>query len=429
MLRRAALVALLTACSSNPSDETGSTTAGPSTGASDDATADAPTAAGEATSSPTAATDASQTGAPTTAPTTGADETSTGGAAVDYNAPGPHPVGNARFTLQAGDRALPVELWYPADPSAAAAAAQGHPIEEFVPAGPDRDAMLGYLADLSPHGQIGTRLQTSSAFEAPPAGAGPWPLLVFSHCHNCVRFSAFSTLERLASHGFIVAAPDHVGNTLFDQQEQVGEEFLVVRVADMTAVLDAVLDPTHPDVPADLRGLADPARVGALGHSFGALTTGRLAQNDPRIKAAFPIAAPLESPLSPDTHMADIHVPLAWILAVEDNSILQIGNNILVDNFNKANPPARLISVADAGHWGFSDICGLVPMFDAGCGEGTRQSKPGEAFTYLDVAVGREIAASYSTAFFDRWLRDNPDADAFLDAPNPAEVVTLESRL
>ena len=123
----------------------------------------------------------------------------------------------------------------------------------------------------------------------PPAPGGPWPLIIFSHCHNCVRFSAFTVAERLASHGFLVAAPDHTGNTLFDQlngmDTQIGEEFLQVRVADLQAVLDALLAAADP-VPAPLQGLVDAARIGALGHSFGAATAGRIAQADPRIKAA-----------------------------------------------------------------------------------------------------------------------------------------------
>jgi predicted dienelactone hydrolase len=381
------------------------------------------------------------TGAPTAPPTTGdlptgeASETglTTGDvAAVDYTMPGPSPVGDASFELVVGERTLLVELWYPADAAATAAAAAGHPIAEFVPEGPDRDVLDGLLADLSPHGQIGTRLQTRSARDAGPAADGPWPLIVFSHCHHCVRFEAFTVAERLASHGFLVAAPDHAGNTLFDDLAgdgvDLGEDFLQVRRDDMIAVLDAVLDPDHPAVPAALRGRADPGRVGALGHSFGAVTVGRLAQEDPRVRAALPIAAPVENPLFPGNHLADIAVPLLMIKAEEDNSILAIGNNLIETNFKDANPPVRIVRVADAGHWNFTDICGLVPGFDPGCGEGERQTVPGEPFTYLDIDVGRSIAASYALAFFDLHLRAAPDAAAFLDAPWPPDIVEVERR-
>jgi dienelactone hydrolase len=361
-------------------------------------------------------------GGTTSAPTTG------DAGATDFGMPGPFPPGNTRFTVQNGERELLVELWYPADPSAAEAAALGHPIAEFVPEGPDRDTMLGLLADLSPAGEIGTRLNTSSAFDAPPAAAGPYPLVVLSHCHECVRFAYFTVAERLASHGFLVAAPDHPENNLFDPGASLDDEFLVTRVSDMQAVLDAVLDPNSAEVPAPQRGLADPARVGALGHSYGAATAGRLAQDDPRILAALPIAAPVENPLFPGTHVADIDVPMLLVLAVEDNSIGAFGNMLLESNFQAANPPVRLVSVADAGHWGFTDICGLTAAVAAGCGDGTRQTSD-EPFTYLDIAIGREIAGAYSLAFFDRYLRGNLDADAFLDAATPSDVVTVQTRL
>lgn len=397
----------------------GSNSGAPTTGASGPVGTGSGDDTGAQTSNLTA--DPSASDSDTDPGSTGAD------AGLDYGMPGPHPVGNTRFTVANGERQLLVEVWYPADASAAADATLGHPIEDFVPPGPDHDMMVTLLADLSPHGQIGTRLQTASALDAPPAPGGPWPLIIFSHCHNCVRFSAFTVMERLASHGFVVAAPDHQGNTLFDQGAAIDENFLVVRLGDVQAVLDAVLAAQDP-LPAPLHDLADPDRVGALGHSYGAATTGRFAQVDPRIKAALPIAAPVENPIFPNTHVADIHVPLLMVLAEEDNSIQKIGNNLIASNFNAANPPVRLVSVADAGHWNFTDICGLTMAFDAGCGDGIRQSD-NTPFVYLDINTGREVAASYSLAFFDRWLRDNSDADAFLDAATPADVVTVESRL
>ena len=448
MLRRAhALALLLAACGgdTNTSDTSGASTG---TGASDSpgTTSELPTGTGgptseSATDSPaTETTDSPATEAttPTSEPTTEATtdattDATTGDAALDYTKPGPHPVGNTRFVLPNGDRDLLVELWYPADASAAADAAKGHPIAEFVPAGPDRDVFDGLLAKLSPAGKIGTRLQTSSAQDAAPAGPGPWPTVAFSHCFNCVRFSTFSVAERLASHGFIVAAPDHTNGTLFDaekgENEEISEAFLAVRAADISLVLDTILDPGSAVVPEPLRGLADPAHVGMYGHSYGAATAGRVAQEDPRVLAAMPIAAPVENPFFPNTHVADIHVPLLSVLAEEDNSIGALGNNIIELNFNAENKPARLIRVTDAGHWNFTDICGLTMGFSAGCGDGERQTMPGVQFTYLDIDIGRGIASAYALAFFDLYLRDNQDATAYLDAADPAAFVAVESRL
>ncbi len=352
--------------------------------------------------------------------------TETGDTGIDYDVKGPHPVANDRFTLMVGDRELLVEVWYPADPSAAEEAAAGHAIEEFVPLGPDRDTFEGLLANLSPAGELGTRKQTSSAFGG-PAAAGPWPLLVFSHCHECMRFSAFSMAEHLASHGFIVAAPDHTGNTLFDSGALLSDSFLMTRVGDLSAVLDAVLSDAA-ELPSALKGLADPVKIGAFGHSYGAATVGRLAQEDSRVLAAMPIAAPIENLIFSGTDLAEIQRPLFFVHADEDNSIKALGNTLIELNFNSANTPAWLLKVGDAGHWNFTDICGLTDDFAAGCGEGVRQTKPGEAFNYLDIDIARRLAGAYALAFFDLHVRGNPDAAVYLTTPEPAEWVQVSVR-
>ncbi|MFY0542185.1 alpha/beta hydrolase family protein [Nannocystis pusilla] len=295
--------------------------------------------------------------------------------------------------MVAGDRTLLVEAWYPADISAQAAADAGHPIAEFVPMGPQRDMMVALLAKLSEHGQVGVREQTRSARDAASAGTGPYPLVMFSHCHGCVRFSMFTIAEHLASHGFVVVAPDHAGNTLFDEpQAPLDEAFLQVRVADQSAVLDAVLDAGNSAVPEAIRGAIDPARIGAMGHSYGAATAGRLAQEDDRIVAALPIAAPVQNPIFSGTKLAEIDEPQLFVLAAEDNSIGKIGNQLIESNFDAAATPAYLVRMKDTGHWGPTDICGLAEQFDAGCGPGR----------------GRPTAASSSTSSRCRRGRSSP---------------------
>ena len=50
----------------------------------------------------------------------------------------------------------------------------------------------------------------------PVADGGPYPLALYSHGSSGQRFVASGNAELLASHGFVVAAPDHTGNTAFD---------------------------------------------------------------------------------------------------------------------------------------------------------------------------------------------------------------------
>ena len=204
--------------------------------------------------------------------------------------------------------------------------------------------------------------------------------------------------------GFVESVGERI-NALFVQMAYYGprrpsEGKVRLLSTDIPRTLDAVRQTVF-DVRVAGNWLAtrpenDPARVGMYGHSYGAATAGRVAQEDPRVLAAMPIAAPVENPFFPNTHVADIHVPLLSVLAEEDNSIGALGNNLIELNFNAENKPARLIRVTDAGHWNFTDICGLTMGFSAGCGDGERQTMPGVQFTYLDIEIGRGIASAYA---------------------------------
>lgn len=342
-----------------------------------------------------------------------------------YETAGPYPVGNTTIVITdaSRQRTLTVELWYPADESEREAANTGADVGEFVIAPADRTTYEGLLA-AAPAGCPSAR--TSSARDAQIADGSSWPLLVFSHCHNCVRFSSFAIAERLASHGFVVAAPDHADNTLFDDLAGNGVEldsaFLPVRTADVRFVVDTLLDAANTDVPEGLRGKLDGDRVGVYGHSFGAVTTGMVVQDDPRPKAGFAIASPMENPLIEGVLIADIDKPVGFLLATEDNSITELGNLFIRRNFDDASVPVWKGEVADAGHWSFSDICGVHEQFMPGCGSDTRQTN-GEPFDYISVATGIAVAQAYVTAFFSAHLLADSNADRYLSEPTELPIV------
>ena len=56
-----------------------------------------------------------------------------------------------------------------------------------------------------------------------------------------------------------------------------------------------------------------------------------------------------------------------------------------------------------------SDISGLIEDFDAGCGDGERQTN-GEPFTYLPASEGLAVASALSAAFFAETLRGEAGA-------------------
>lgn len=348
-----------------------------------------------------------------------------------YGAPGPYAVGNTTVTLSdaSRERELTVEIWYPAAESARRKAAQGVPVEEFFPSDALRQQYAALLASAPADGP--TRTAHAARDAEPEPSGGSWPLVLFSHCHECVRFSELAVAERLASHGIAVAAPDHRGNTLFDPGAPLNGEFLAARAADIRFVTDALLSlatVSGDELVTRLARRFDADRLGIFGHSYGGVTTGLVLQDDVRFRAGVSLAAPPENPVLPGVKIRNIHQPLMLIVAREDNSISEFGNQVIRGNFGIANPPVWKIEVADAGHWSFSDICGLTSSFSAGCGEGVRQTVPGEPFRYLPVATAVPIAQRYITAFFAAELLADDSALAVVNTAMPAELVDVQLR-
>lgn len=343
---------------------------------------------------------------------------------------GPHAVGNATFSLvdsARADRPLTVEVWYPA-----AAAGAGEPVERFVAEGEARDLIAPLIAAAPDKCVVKMTGSTRDAAPLDAASDPKRPLILFSHCHSCTRWSKFTIAEHLASHGFIVVAPDHTGNTLFDelkgQSAEVDKVFQATRAADIRLVLDAMLDATATTVPASVRGRADADRVAMMGHSYGGATTGLILTQDARVKAGWAIAVPLASGVLLPANMSGITQPTGFLLAVQDNSISEVGNRLIRDNHRRATGPSWLIEVADTGHWSFSTIAGIIDGFAPGCGEGMTQTSPRGPLTYLDNQIARDLAAAYTLAFFQATLLDDAAARLYLATPRPAAHVEVSAR-
>ena len=340
---------------------------------------------------------------------------------LSVEANGPYTPATASLVLTdtARSRVLPTQIWYPAAAADRALAETGFPVEDYLE-GAARDRMVTLLAAADPACPTRRAHAAVGAAMAP----GQFPLVGFSHCHECTRFSNATVAERLASHGFVVIAVDHVGNTLWDQPTglPLDTTTLATRVADLQFALAAAVGGLGPLAP--FASGIDIQHVGVLGHSFGAVTVGKLAQNNPNIAAALALAAPMQNPLLPGVDVTMIDRPLGFVVAVEDNSITELGNNLIRDNFDMAPNAAWKAEVADAGHWSVSDLVGLTPGFAPGCGAGRRQTDD-QPFTYLDPSVGRGLTAAYATAFFRAYLLDDAGAATYLDQARPATVVTI----
>ncbi len=112
------------------------------------------------------------------------------------------------------------------------------------------------------------------AIDDRPVAAARHPLIVFSHGSGGVNTQSTTLCEGLASHGFIVASPNHTGNTTDDFQNGTAVAFLqsaVDRPQDVSFVIDELL--VRSAAPGDaFENRVRREGFGVAGHSFGGYT-------------------------------------------------------------------------------------------------------------------------------------------------------------
>ncbi len=290
---------------------------------------------------------------------------------------GPYKVANT--TIEAidsmRDRVLTLELWYPSIEESRG----GESPINFEQVESSR-IKLAELYDLAPR-SCPTRMTNSHRDGRLLSEQIIYPLVLFSHCHNCGRYSSFSLAERLASHGIIVLSVDHAGPLPFLPMavgERLSPSQLDTRVQDLQFIMDSALN-GELFLGSDLlkNMLIDPEGIGVFGHSFGSVTAAFFARQETKVQAVDGLAAPMQNPLFPGFSMTDLNIPTFLLLAEEDNSIGEVGNRLIRSNFEQASSPIWKLDIADSGHWSFSDLCGLSEAFSPGCGRGIRHSDKG----------------------------------------------------
>jgi predicted dienelactone hydrolase len=209
------------------------------------------------------------------------------------------------------DRPVNVELWYPAQ-------ASSNPTSVYT-------SRLNGTPLLPQWDPLSWEVGAESSQEDAPISqvGGPFPAIVFSHGHTNNAIDYGFTLENIASFGFVVAAPDHVGDTRDDVRidfinSKAGFTLLpcfdglappctrstavvgvpksmIDRMQDIREVLDALptwfgnrVDVTHAGVLGHSRGT-----ISALAAGGGSATWGF--QSDPRVRAIMGLAIAVPS--------------------------------------------------------------------------------------------------------------------------------------
>jgi predicted dienelactone hydrolase len=312
------------------------------------------------------------------------------GPVPDPSRRGPYTVGvrTVKLTDPSRSRMLEVEVWYPAQSDG-----KSNTYE--------LNGALGSIATLS----------SSARRDATPVAGGPWPLVVFSHGFGGIRFQSYFFTEQLASHGFVVAAPDHTGNTLLDLA-QLGSD-----TARAQSAIDRPLDVIFltDELLAGVSALGalplDATRIGLSGHSFGGWTTLEAARRDPRFKVLIPMAPGFRDGSTPG-FVAMLNRPLLIVGGSLDHTC-EFGPNQQVP-YDLALRPKALLQVVNAGHLDFSNLCEIpiAPLFaNDGCDA-----------TKISAADVHSRVRTVSTAFALKYLAGAPGQESWLD---PATVKAM----
>ena len=306
-------------------------------------------------------------------------------------------------TVDARGKWMVMEVWYPASPA------------------PD--------AELS--GYQGINLVQDAYRDAPwDLRGGPYPVVAFSHGNGGIRFQSSFLCTWLASHGFVVVAPDHQFNTILDLNQSLTTQVAAERPTDIANAVDLVAG-ALPDALDLSRGYA------VIGHSFGAWTSlvvgggavnapelaqhcadtdevgcsffdledvqalGELTQAvpDPRAAVAVSLAPGLWYTFGADGRGLAGNVP-TLVLGGDRDADLPFEREIR-PSYELLPDTAALGTLVDAAHFGFSDMCAAIPFFDE-C-EGAEAG-------FMAIERVHTITNTLSTAWLRaRWLGEESE--------------------
>ncbi|MFN3258522.1 MAG: chlorophyllase/cutinase-like alpha/beta fold protein [Ilumatobacter sp.] len=317
---------------------------------------------------------------------------------------GPYAVGVQTITITDAerDRPLTVDVWFP--------------LAEGTTGDPYRYTFI-----------TGDYYESPRAIGADPASIspdGPFPLVVYTHGSGGLRYIHSDYTETLASHGYLVVAADHTGNTTVDQFLGTEDDRATIaynRPRDVQVLIDEFLNPESLETVGFVAS-ADPEQIAVTGHSLGGYATYAVASGmeneagtlapDPRIGALIPLAPALgdgnpETSLLVDERLAAVDVPTLVMVGTDDASTPPSPN---VDRAFELATSSTLyrVDLVAAEHQSFTDVCDYLEFFptlenpteavietvedfaEAGCSEG-------------DMPIDRvkEITNTFAVSFLD----------------------------
>ena len=279
-------------------------------------------------------------------------------------------------------RAVPLGIWYATD------AAEGeHPY------------YLGVFED------------TGSWVDAPFADracGAKMPLIVYSHGSQGWGGNGSSLVRHLVAQGWVAAAPDHLKNTLLDNEEPRRVSFSLTRMADVIAAIDAVEALPEGD---PLHGRVDTSKVLVMGHSFGGQTAWLL--SGPALDQAELAARCEAEPGCTEAEYAAFADPpldprIAAVVPLDGFA----GEDVVApEGWGEASLPIFYMSQGGEGSdYAFDTAAAAAPTwaaFEGACHETfTDTPLPCD----FDKEEGHDLIAAYLTAFAEVQIRGSGEA-------------------
>ncbi len=271
-----------------------------------------------------------------------------------------------------GDRVLGLDVWYPTDATAGDFASY-----ELLP---------------------GIALPSTKALNAAQPTSQRLPLIIWSHGRTGLRQNYSQLCEALAENGFIVAVPDHPGDTLTDWltgknvDDQTNE---IQRLGDISFTIDQLLAPQAETLLSEFAINTD--RVYVAGHSYGGLTaiissTGMHGvQPDRRVRAI--AGAQAYTRTLPNDLIRRINVPTLLLVGSGDVTTPPSSDaDPIWTVLSTLNPRNRRVDLPNGGHQACSDFSLYMEVVP------TMPGIPQMVLDYLD-----SIAAESPAGFRDTW--------------------------
>ncbi|MEV5355663.1 dienelactone hydrolase family protein [Streptomyces sp. NPDC052693] len=315
------------------------------------------------------------------------------------------------FTTDPHDRrTVVIQLWYPAQKSAAGAQRARYLGRTEQEARTVSDALArqvglpGFLFDGVP------RARTHAVFDAPVAGGDErFPVVLFSPGSGGVRTQNTAWAEELASHGYVVVALDHPydsaavvladGRTIRTRTHSTGDRdkdnklaagWTAVRAADLRFVLTRLATAAGDGDAGPLTGRLDTGRAAVTGHSMGGAAALQAARRDRRFDAVIDLDGYPHGPTTPSLHQPALALAQATTASTDPHYAPR-----LTQALERNTATSYRLTVPGAAHLTFMDGPLYLPPVPSITGSLGRTGSP-------------HVVAATTLAFLDTTLRHTP---------------------